>query len=660
MSSSSSSAAAVEPVFRFGKNDLGAKEVVLKLFPDPLGTELARIAGRGKGLNWRKVLEPVDPVTQCEKAIPTEKPGSGTCYLCEQPMLDKKSFGKNYAHPLYPECEHILPVTSARWYLDLYMFKEQTKDETIAKLLSLEYAWAHRICNQTKSNDLYISEDQDKGVILLNSEAIKESLGKIRDAAKTYLTTFGSVPTPVVSAGGKTATQIVEGIAALNPDERKDSRVNAKVQAIVDHLNTYPDANSNLLTLARASCITDANVMPKDLQAAVETFYKDTALQTELTALKDDAIKTLLTKKVPEWLRDAMPKYSGDEGLTKLLAPFQVTSFKPDSEIMDMARTSLETTLPALTTKIDNALQKIPVGEVPDLLKFLSYFHYELYVSLWNSTYQYIKSRDKTVCFLRDLLDVLRKNAGTGLFTFTDPTPPLDVDTKRCEKIAAERKSIEEEAAETLDRLTTRQYERYSLEEDKVDALTDEQEVAYALINFSQGMLPPEEFLEYDASERPKIARVELLRIALKEADFRLSHPDLKDPKRKERLEKKKAIRIKERDQLIAELCETLPKKLGTAQDNAAAYRTFLERYCGAEKIENVPIGWPEYVLRNPVSVSQSSSSSNAASGQGRRTKRAKLSQHTKRAHHSGPSKKLRRRSFRKSQKGKVTKRSRY
>ena len=119
--------------------------------------------------NSRKWWERSSPQTQCGRAIGNLFVNSknSMCYICGFP-IDKND-------PT-PECEHILPVYKASMYLTLYNddFKNIVKKRDSGKALTLleqktldeitmEYAWAHRCCNQKKSDDDFIRYNTNKG-----------------------------------------------------------------------------------------------------------------------------------------------------------------------------------------------------------------------------------------------------------------------------------------------------------------------------------------------------------------------------------------------------------------------------------------------------------------------------------------------------------------
>jgi hypothetical protein len=76
---------------------------------------------------------------QCNSAIGNYSPKM-ECYICGL-ELGVDTFT--------PECEHILPVFHANLFLSLYNPKQKKAND---RELKMEYAWAHKCCNQVKSD----------------------------------------------------------------------------------------------------------------------------------------------------------------------------------------------------------------------------------------------------------------------------------------------------------------------------------------------------------------------------------------------------------------------------------------------------------------------------------------------------------------------------
>ena len=164
----------------------------------------------------RKIYEASTPTTQCNNIIGKFKPGT-ECYICgmeihghpkntnddamsggtkgKKATTIAKHFGRSSRKRPYqsqgvrkikissraksakgkskrggqrngkdPECEHILPIAQAVMLLGLYGETTKTHFLYNKELVKIEYRWAHRTCNQVKSDDSYVSYDSTKSV----------------------------------------------------------------------------------------------------------------------------------------------------------------------------------------------------------------------------------------------------------------------------------------------------------------------------------------------------------------------------------------------------------------------------------------------------------------------------------------------------------------
>jgi len=137
--------------------------------------------------NPRDWWERASPVTQCENTVGSYKIGrSGNknpsieCYICGLPLIDDE-----VKNP--PECEHILPVFLGSLLLTLYRTEfKKSKNSQIDNELSMEYAWAHRCCNQVKKDISLIKFDETKDKFVFNVSVCEEMLTKIKESSASY------------------------------------------------------------------------------------------------------------------------------------------------------------------------------------------------------------------------------------------------------------------------------------------------------------------------------------------------------------------------------------------------------------------------------------------------------------------------------------------
>jgi hypothetical protein len=110
------------------------------------------------GLTVRQIWEIASTKTQCNNTV--GQLGEDTdCWICGFPIEVNAGAGRGLA----PECEHVLPVVQARFFLTLYNtdMKEDSLQGKAKEVLKLEYAWAHTICNQEKGNVSFIQSNPD-------------------------------------------------------------------------------------------------------------------------------------------------------------------------------------------------------------------------------------------------------------------------------------------------------------------------------------------------------------------------------------------------------------------------------------------------------------------------------------------------------------------
>ena len=112
------------------------------------------------------------------KSVPMfQNKGKNTvCYLCNREILptDTGSGQKTM------ECEHILPVSCAlsHWWL-IKSPTEQTLTPAQMNVLSKEYGWSHRCCNQIKTNSEFIVYDGGKNKYVFNIKLVRTMLHDI-------------------------------------------------------------------------------------------------------------------------------------------------------------------------------------------------------------------------------------------------------------------------------------------------------------------------------------------------------------------------------------------------------------------------------------------------------------------------------------------------
>ena len=202
---------------------------VIDIWGRDAGLAMAQAAGSVDAPDWRGVLEgTTSAVTQCNNVIGRFQ-HKMPCYICGLPILAQEKVTDENR----PECEHILPVAEARWYLDLFS-TSHASDEAVLKL---EYAYAHRVCNQAKRDDSFITNQGD-------------SVWKIEfDLAntKTILNNIKARASAAVVAW-ETVEKILAQISSMNVAERSEVIRREKIEPILQEVNSKDLTREDIIT----------------------------------------------------------------------------------------------------------------------------------------------------------------------------------------------------------------------------------------------------------------------------------------------------------------------------------------------------------------------------------------------------------------------------
>lgn len=164
----------------------------------------------------RDYFETSTPTTQCGNTVKGVIPGTTICWLCKTPIPDAKMAAKYPSLELSPECEHVFPIAQALCFSGLYesqLFNElaeeaeeagfdptKSRAEAYRKGVTLEYQWAHRICNQVKNDTHFITFKDSEFVI--DPSMIDQFLDKLQNTPNygggkqliKYITSETNVP----------------------------------------------------------------------------------------------------------------------------------------------------------------------------------------------------------------------------------------------------------------------------------------------------------------------------------------------------------------------------------------------------------------------------------------------------------------------------------
>jgi len=256
---------------------------------------LAEQLGRKGALDYRGILEASTPTTQCNNAI--EKFVEGVlCYLCGIPIYAQ---GKKAEDETYPECEHIMPLVQARWY-NLAYYPTRPYDDSI----HLEYAWAHRCCNQAKSTQLFVSYPADNGTVTIQDTVISMTLDSIVRRARKAVSQYKQLEEIIAAIGTKTRTKII---------------IQEKVKPLVDWINKIPHTvpgAAALLQLSGAASLIDPSTRPGRLRELEETLFLTEEELARIQQGKDD--REFITQYVEKVIAERVDEEEAAEALVAL------------------------------------------------------------------------------------------------------------------------------------------------------------------------------------------------------------------------------------------------------------------------------------------------------------------------------------------------------
>jgi hypothetical protein len=136
----------------------------------------------------RDIFEIAPPPSQCNNTIGPFVPGVTPCWICGMTIpFATSDLHCGHENGLAGECEHILPIAQAAMFLQLYDSKNKESD-----LFRLEYAWAHKLCNRTKNDDVYFRDELDAdGIPVVDERAFDRLLTGIYNSVRTDATCDG-------------------------------------------------------------------------------------------------------------------------------------------------------------------------------------------------------------------------------------------------------------------------------------------------------------------------------------------------------------------------------------------------------------------------------------------------------------------------------------
>jgi hypothetical protein len=202
---------------------------------------------KGTGKKPRAFLEAVtDPDLQCLQVLPR-----ATCYICGKAFTlsaDKKYDmivvgykGTTTAHKHLIQCEHVLPISEALFYLDLLQTETQFVSAQAQRqpLYKAEYLWAHMCCNYSKNDLSYIASIIGSKKFSINNNNIDLTYTRMLNKINLHTTTAGKA-----TGSGKKGDQCqylfeAADIQAIisNPSSPVKASLISEVQKVLDIIN---------------------------------------------------------------------------------------------------------------------------------------------------------------------------------------------------------------------------------------------------------------------------------------------------------------------------------------------------------------------------------------------------------------------------------------
>ena len=235
------------------------------------------------GLSVRQIWEIASTKTQCNQTAGKLKENN-ICWICGFP-IDKNA---GAGHGLAPECEHVLPVVQARFFLTLYNsdMKNAGLDDKAREALLLEYDWAHTICNQEKRQSSFITSDTNTNLNIKKSNIIS-LLNKIYKSKRLDSDKLKKL---IDNENSKAFKE-----KRLEWKENRLKVISERIQNIINYLkNGRPEGVYNLLVLTG---VVDS-ISPSNLNKEFAALLKDSNVKTFVEYVKKDVGSLLETGNV--------------------------------------------------------------------------------------------------------------------------------------------------------------------------------------------------------------------------------------------------------------------------------------------------------------------------------------------------------------------------
>jgi hypothetical protein len=240
----------------------------------------------------RGVYELSSATTQCANVTDIRNPQGTPCYICGIPIDNT-----NPNDGLNGECEHILAIAQAIIFLGLYWHKAAAAEKEgqlfipSKEALKLEYAWAHRTCNQVKSDRSFIKFHER--IFKVNDDKLQAYLYDIYTNDRVNSANFN------IKLGEKYTTADAFVSKRITP-------VSNVFQQICNYLNAYEAPE--LLNLIGAAAVMEGPMDPRarNILSKINGINTSGLKVLANTAIKQEgAIETV--KKIADQVYELIP-----------------------------------------------------------------------------------------------------------------------------------------------------------------------------------------------------------------------------------------------------------------------------------------------------------------------------------------------------------------
>lgn len=349
--------------------------------------------------NSRQLWELSSPTTQCNNSI-GKVDLTKTCYICGLPLgIGAASFSS--------ECEHILPISQAVLFLQLY---HTNIDKKFSDLYKKEYAWSHSCCNRVKSDTSFVKYNEKQNKFVSDDVSTRQILNSIWESTNINC----KVITPILTRKYKKNEWLTERIKSINENQ---------VYPIVEHLNKQQQQAPNLFLMSYlASALSQPdqqiitiieNKLEPMIRYSDDIIVRHEAITDILNSFKEffESKKNEMYGKNPQTSTLGMKIRETMEDIFKKILPDY--NEKPDdifvllfNLLVNLVKTNQDINLSFINYVMqDNDYHDISSDKVEKYSNGKEYMKYKIIKLLKNNSIEEVQSRRRKVSGFVDFLD---------------------------------------------------------------------------------------------------------------------------------------------------------------------------------------------------------------------------------------------------------------